>query len=251
MKLLDKAKRQFTELITKRGLTPAGIERAATGLSPEEVIGNPKRQDYPLLTGEEVMIEAEFRGYRGQAFTDHPGEFSGSLQEVINLSIAESSYHRALLVASINAVLRSLELVERTVHCRDQEMEMCVEKIVNWVDSEYPGAKKIGIIGFQPALLESFSKSHGPENVLNTDLHPDRIGKIKYGIKVWDGATRGEELIREAEFILGTGSTITNGTIDGLVNHFNKYEKPYRFYGNTISGVAYLLGLPQLCFHGR
>ncbi len=76
MALLEEAKNKFQEIIAEAGLELEEIRITAAGLSPEEAIGEPDRQNYPLLTEEEVMIEAEFQGARGQAFTDHPGEYS-------------------------------------------------------------------------------------------------------------------------------------------------------------------------------
>jgi len=46
------------------------IGLVAAALSPEEAIGNPEDRDYPLIVGKERLMQAEFRGALGQAFTD-------------------------------------------------------------------------------------------------------------------------------------------------------------------------------------
>ena len=55
----------------------------ARTLSADEAIGAPERSDYPIQKGKEVMVEATFKGFKGQAFTDQPGTFSGSLREIL------------------------------------------------------------------------------------------------------------------------------------------------------------------------
>ena len=51
--------------------------------------------------------------------------------------------------------------------------------------------------------------------------------------------------------MLVTGSSIVNGTIDGIKSLFETAGKPLVFFGNTISGAAALLGLDRLCPFGR
>ncbi len=250
MSFLEEAKNKFQVLIAESDLEMEEIRITAAGLTPEEAIGKPDRQDYPLLTGKEVMIEAEFQGARGQAFTDHPGEYSGTLRQVLELPLNDN-YHRALLTAAINAVLNKLSLIDKTIHCRNGDMEECVRDIVGWVKNYYPAVKRIGIIGFQPALLEAAVNSFGEDQVFLTDLNSNRIGSLEYGVKILDGSKDTEKLIQNSDFILATGSTIVNGTAEKLVDQFHRNSKPFAFYGNTISGPAYLLDLPQLCFYGR
>jgi hypothetical protein len=63
-------------------------------LKPTEAIGNPDRRDFPLLKGKEVMVQASFIEMKGQAYTDSPSEFSGSLREIVNLSLDDSRQKR-------------------------------------------------------------------------------------------------------------------------------------------------------------
>ncbi len=129
-------------------------------------------------------------------------------------------------------------------------MEECVRDIVGWVKNYYPAVNRIGIIGFQPALLEAAVNSLGADHVFLTDLNSKRIGRVESGVKILDGSKDTDELIQKSDFILATGSTVVNGTAEKLVEHFHRYNKSFAFYGNTISGPAYLLDLPQLCFYG-
>ncbi|HWQ18157.1 MAG TPA: hypothetical protein VN455_00135, partial [Methanotrichaceae archaeon] len=87
-------------------------------LSHNEAIGNTGRDDFPLLRGKEVLMQATYRGCTGQAFTSASGGFRGRLGEVLEMPLA-GSFERAVLVSSMNAVLGYLGLVNGTVHCRD------------------------------------------------------------------------------------------------------------------------------------
>lgn len=49
-------------------------------LSPEEAIGTTRRKDFPILTGKEVMLQAQVGDGRGQVFTSSPSMFDGTLE---------------------------------------------------------------------------------------------------------------------------------------------------------------------------
>jgi len=74
-------------------------------LTPEEAIGRPDRTDYPILKGKEFMIEATFRDAKGQAFTDMPGNFQSTLQDILDLELKDN-FERAVFIAGFNAVMR-------------------------------------------------------------------------------------------------------------------------------------------------
>jgi len=48
-------------------------------LRPQEAVGNPGRDDLPILRKKEVLVQAVFRGVAGQAFSADRGNFQGSL----------------------------------------------------------------------------------------------------------------------------------------------------------------------------
>lgn len=65
-------------------------------------------------------MQATLHGAPGQAYTDMPGNYTGTLAEVLALPLV-NNFQRAAFIASLNAVLRYLGLVNKTVHCRDKE----------------------------------------------------------------------------------------------------------------------------------
>jgi hypothetical protein len=74
--------KDFQDLLTTHQLNDETITITSKSLTPEEAIGITKRKDFPILTGSEVMIQAKFRNSSGQAFTDSPTCFQGSLKEI-------------------------------------------------------------------------------------------------------------------------------------------------------------------------
>lgn len=234
-------KEKFSRLIQEREITrdPIGIRFRA--LSPREAIGDTEKKDYPILTGKEVMIQAEYRGALGQAFTDSPSEFEGALQDILELDIGRDRRGLALFTASVNAVCRFLFPEIRTVHCRDDGPELCAAQFVEEIKKTY-GKPRVALVGFQPALAEALGKTF---DLRVLDLNPENIGKMKRGLRVGHGLDDYAEVVRDwAELVLCTGSTLTNGTIDRYLD----LDKEVIFFGTTISGAARLLGLRRLCF---
>ena len=82
MDIYSNLRKEFCRLID--GLVLMDDEQitvvSARTLSAKEAIGNPDRDDFPLLKGKEFMVEASFRGAKGQAFTDMPGNYKGYLK---------------------------------------------------------------------------------------------------------------------------------------------------------------------------
>lgn len=211
-------------------------------LNCDEAIGQPERKDFPIITGKDVMIQAEFHGYRGQAFTDAPANFSGSIEDVLKLDIVNNPHERGIFIAALNAVMGFLKLCTCTVHCRTQGPEYCARDMHEYLNTNYPGACRIGLIGYQPALLEMLSGSSRDVRVL--DLNPANIGQKRYGVLVEDGRTCREQILQWADLILCTGSTICNGTVIDYIG----VKPEVLFFGITIAGSADFLGLKRICF---
>jgi hypothetical protein len=76
-------------------------------LSSKEAIGSPEHDDYPLIKGREVMVEAVFEGTVGQAFTD---EFEQTIYQVGDLLEIEldTNRRRASFIAALNVIFRHL-----------------------------------------------------------------------------------------------------------------------------------------------
>lgn len=238
--LMQRLKTEFQSLITQYNLSTKEIHISAKSLSAKEAIGNTKRKDFPILTGQEVMLQAEYQGSYGQAFTDAPSEFKGTLTDILNLDLSENLHNSGLFIASLNAVMARLGLIEHTVHCRFDEPELCSLELVQYVKENYHG-KKIALVGYQPSMLDALSKV-SDTRVL--DLNPKNIGQIRYGVKVENGITDYQEVVLEwADVVLCTGSTLCNGTIVNFID----IGKEVLFFGTTVAGAAKLLGFNRFC----
>ena len=229
--LLEETKRRFIQLLKFQGDEVYRRELqsevvVSRPLSVAEAIGDPGRDDFPIIRGREVLMQATFKGVAGQAFTAASGDFRGTLGDVLALPLDEN-FERAVFIATMNAALRYLGKIEKTVHCqRDQE----------WV--------MVGLVGLQPSILEALVKAFGRERVMVSDLA--EAGSECCGVKVLDGLNSGE-IFEQCQIILITGSTIVNGTIDDLLDRAAEHKRRVVLFGVTIAGAAYLMGLESWC----
>lgn len=210
-------------------------------LSAADAIGDTGRDDFPIHRGKEVLMQAFYRGAAGQAFCAAKGGFCGTLGEVLELPHA-GGRERAVLVATMNAVLRYLGKVEGTVHCKDDGPRICAATMADWIKEQ--GVEKVGMVGLQPAILEALVSALGPERVMVSDLA--EAGSVRCRVRIQDGM-QAEEMFESCQLILITGSTLANGTIDGLMEAARSQNCRVVFYGSTIAGAAYLLGLERWC----
>jgi len=233
----------FMKIIEERGLAAGRIEIRSKSLTAEEAIGITARKDFPIITGKEVMLQAEYMGSFGQAFTDSPAVFSGTLTDILALDIKADAHARSLFIAALNAVMRHLDLAQGTVHCKNEEPERCAQEVEAWIARRY-GHPKIALVGYQPSMLERLSAGF---ELRVLDLNQDNIGKTRYGLVVEDGVKDYEKVVLNwAELILCTGSTLTNGSIVNFIG----LNKPVVFFGITIAGAAQILGLERICLCG-
>ncbi|MCR4403141.1 MAG: DUF364 domain-containing protein [Firmicutes bacterium] len=279
MEILDLCRERLRELTRSTGLADDAVEVVtARPLAPEEAIGAPTRRDFPLLKGKEVMIQAHFRASCGQAYTDMPAPFRGRLADVIALPL-RTNYERAVFVATCNAVMRSLGLVDHTVHCRDTEPEECARLLLEHVerltsghlasgDRAGEGASernarptrtalprqarlvalrgsrpRVAVIGLQPAIVSALAGDDRFQ-VRVTDMDPTNIGTTRQGLMI-ESAERNAEVVAWADLVLSTGTVLANGTGESILSAL--HGKPIIFYGVTAAGPAKLMGYERFC----
>lgn len=228
----------LSKIAEDRNLLDETVTVTGKTLSVVEAIGNPQRQDFPLIKGKEKLMQATFKGASGQAFTDMPASFTGSLSEILNMPLS-THFEMAVFVATMNAVLRHLEMADKTIHCHDDEPEECAKRLVDWLNANYQ-ARRVALVGFQPSFLEALA----PEfDVRVLDLDPDRVGTVKFGVMVEDGEASLGDVLEWADVLMVTGSTLANGTVVDFIGT----GKPVVFYGTTIAGAACICGLTRFC----
>lgn len=228
---------KFKKLVEDNGLLNEEVKITGRTLTTEEAIGNTERKDFPIIKGKEKLLEADFRGAKGQAFTDMPNNFQGNLKQIVEMPL-ETNFNTAVYIATLNAVCRYLKITDKTVHCKDGEPESCASELVEYIKNKY-GNPKIALIGFQSAMLENLAKNY---KVRIVDLDSNNIGKVKYNVMVEDGSKPIDDLLNWCDIVVATGSTIANKTITNLL-----LDKPAIFFGTTLAGAASLMELQRFC----
>lgn len=234
--IYDELKTRIIQICRENDLLEDTIKVRARALTAEEAIGNPEGDDFPLQKGKERLMQAEFRGALGQAFTDRFGDFEGTLHGIFSMPL-ENNFRRAVFVSSLNAVLRHLGLIAGTIHCRDKGPEECADLMTSHIKDRY-GNMKITQVGFQPRIAQGFARDFSFRLL---DLDPDNIGQEKFGILV-EGPDATREAIEWADLLFVTGTTLVNDTIEQFLGN-----KPGIFYGTTIAGAAHLMGWERFC----
>ncbi|MGB9712481.1 MAG: Rossmann-like domain-containing protein [Dissulfurimicrobium sp.] len=236
MGFYSRLKQELGYLVEKHDLFKEHVTITAKTLTPKEAIGEPERMDFPLLKGKEVMIEARFLDKKGQAYTSMPGDYQGTIEDIIKLSLS-NDFERACLISSLNAVMRHLGSIEKTIHCRNSDPERCATMLPHYIQKRF-GKPKIAFIGFQPAMINSLSGSFELKVI---DLDEDNINKEKYGVII-NGPDKTDEIVSWADIIIATGSTCVNATIEKFIK-----DKPVIFYGVSIAGIAKICGYERYC----
>ena len=229
-------------VVRQHQLTGQPVKIRCKALSAEEAIGKPKHDDYPIITGKEIMIEADFQGAKGQAFTDEVEQADYRVEDLLSLPL-DSNRQRASFVAGLNAIFRRLGLCEKTVHCKDDEPLLCADNLVQ--AEAIPQAPKILLIGFQPRFFDALASSSVVE-LRCIDLDNNNIDRTVSGVTVEAPEATGEAL-NWCDLVFATGSTLVNGSITTFLNQ----DKPVYFYGITISAAATILNLPVYCHCGH
>lgn len=247
--VLERTRSRFKEIVEQNHLLDARVSVLAKPLTPEEAIGTPGRRDFPIVVGKERVVESTVLGSKGHAFTDSPREFLGTLKDVLRLELT-TNQSRAIFVATLNAVLRYLEMATATVHCKDEDPEKCALEIARLLLNRH-GRVEVGLIGLNPAIAERLVDRFGAEHVRISDLNGDNIGKQRFGVEIWDGNHRTEELIDASDVVVFTGSSLVNDTFDHIRRRIQTRGRDYLVYGVTAAGVSELMGIERICPCGR
>lgn len=246
---LQQARDRLLHIVRQERLLDSDVTVLLKPLTPKEAIGDPERQDFPIIIGKERMIEATVLDARGHAFTDTPRELAATVAQILELPLDQTP-HRAIFIATLNAVLRHLGQVTATVHCKDEDPELCALELATSLLKEH-GQVKVGLVGLNPAIAQRLADAFGADHVRITDLNRDNIGSSRFGVEIWDGGKRTGELVEVSELLLVTGTTLVNGTYDTIAGLARQAGKRVVLYGVTAAGVCHLLGLERRCPRGQ
>lgn len=185
----------------------------------------------------EYRVTADFRGTKGEAYTENPSGFRGSLKEAIMLPPSDGGID-ARCLAAVNAVMNHMGLCAGTFPAEFDERRLYTEALFRHMVDNY-GRSNIILVGYDGYFVKKFV---GAEiDFWTMDRDPDNISQDRFKhIVVNDGKYNREACFAWGRLFIITGSSLTNGTI---VQYLDK-GKDLLFYGITIAGAATLLGLP-------
>ncbi|MEO1785022.1 DUF364 domain-containing protein [Thermodesulfobium sp. 4217-1] len=238
--LLSSLKERWWKRVVDMNLQCESINVEIKGLTPKEAIGEPQRDDFPLLKGKEFLIQAKIKESIGQAFTSTPSKYVGHLEEINRLNESQEQ-NRALIVATINATYRYIGLLHDTVHCKDEGPELCAKRTLEHFKDNYKNLK-IAVVGYQPAFVSSLSKHF---DIRVADMDPENIDKFKNGSLI-ESYKLNKEIIKKSDVVFMTGSTLVNSSIDELIGYSS--GKEVILFGTTCAALAYEFGFKRLCF---
>ena len=234
---LETLRTKAKEILKKHDFLNEHIAIKTKTLTPEEAIGNPEHDDYPIIKGRERLLEAEFKNSKGVAFTDMFGNFEAKLGDIIDMEL-KNNFRRAIFISAINAVLRELNLIGKTSHCKNEDLVVCAKDVCGFISEKF-GKPKIFLCGLQPRLAEKLSSEF---EIRITDMDEAHLKKEINGVKV-EGIEKTDDCIAWCDMIFATGSTFVNDT----ASHLIESGKPVAFFGVTAAAPTYLLDLPRFC----
>ena len=185
----------------------------------------------------EYCVTAEICGVKGEAYTETPSDFEGTLKQALEIPPTEKGIS-AVTVAAINAAMSFLHLSPGVFPEDPQQHVLYADGLCRYITEQY-GKNRIVLIGYDGYLVKRFMEE-GLE-FWTLDRDPDHVAQDRFDHVIVNSAKRN----RESSFVWGnvlivTGSTLCNGTI---VQYLNS-GKELLFYGITCAGAATLLKLP-------
>jgi len=238
MDLYEKLREALRNEIQKHDISGQNISVRCKALSALEAIGKPEHNDYPIIKGKEVMVEAVFKGAKGQAFADEFENADFPVDDLLTIRL-NSNKKRACFISGLNAVFRYLNLCDKTIHCKDKEPIECANNLTEAVGA----LNNVFLVGYQPRFLETLALKY---NLRVVDMDQDNIGSEFFDVVI-EPPEMTADAIKWCDLIFATGSTIVNGTITNFLNQ----DKPVLFYGVTISAAATILNLNTFCHCGH
>ena len=196
--------------ITLHKLADQPINIQCKALSAKQAIGTPDHDDYPIIKGREVMVEADFLDAKGQSFTDAFENKEYQVKDLLSMELS-TNRKRASFIAGLNAVFRYLNLIDKTIHCKDKEPVLCAKNLPNII----PKDSKILLIGHQPRFLETLASCC--RQVRAVDLDKDNVDKEFFNICI-EPEENTKDAIEWCDMIFATGSTIVNNTISNFLD---------------------------------
>ena len=225
----------FYELDGAKGLLNETVS-VTKSEEPERTL-RPASEPPSTVARPEYCVTASFCGAKGEAYTEEPEDFCGTLQQALEIAPTKKGIS-AVTIAALNAAMHYLGLVPGTFPEGEEAQKRYADELCKYV-VEHFGTTNIILVGYDGYLVKRFVDEG--LSFWTMDRDPDNITQDRFHHVVVNNAKRN----RDSSFVWGkyfivTGSTLCNGTIV----HYLDCGKEVLFYGITCAGVAALLHLP-------
>ena len=203
---------------------------------PEKTL-RPENDPPSTVARPEYCVTATLCGVKGEAYTEEPTGFSGTLRQALHILPTEKGIS-AVTIAALNAAVNYLGLAPGTFPEGEEAHFRYADALCRYV-TEHFGKSNIILVGYDGYLVKRFVEEG--LDFWTMDRDPDHISQNRFHHVVVNNAKRN----RESSFVWGkyfivTGSTLCNGTILPYLDS----DKEVLFYGITGAGAATLLHLP-------
>lgn len=225
----------FYGLEGAKALLPEMVSVTASA-EPEKTL-RPEKDPPSTVARPEYCVTATICGVKGEAYTENPSDFSGTLQQALEIPPTEKGIS-AVTIAALNAAVNYLGLAPGTFSEGEDARFGYADALCCYV-TEHFGKSNIILVGYDGYLVKRFVDEG--LDFWTMDRNPDHISQNRFHHVIVNNAKRN----RDSSFVWGkyfivTGSTLCNGTI----LHYLDCGKEVLFYGITCAGVATLLHLP-------
>lgn len=199
-------------------------------------------KEYAIARGEEVMMECVFKSAKAHVFTQLPRDRVMRVDEILRLDLSDIG-NRSVFYCALNAVMRYYGLINGTMHCRGNSPLKCAKSLIEYLKS-FASDARILLVGYQPAIAEELVRHFN--TVYITDMSLRNVGKSIDRVCVLDH-TRNNDLIREVDIVLATGSSLLNKTLWDLYETSSRFSKVFILYGVSAAGASKILGIKRYC----
>ena len=183
----------------------------------------------------EYRVCASLSGTTGEAYTETPWSFEGTLCEALQIPVTDKGIN-AISIACINAALSRLGLIEGTFSETIAAHESYADSLCRYVVENY-GKKNIILVGYDGYIVKRFMDEG--IDFWTMDRDPDNIAQDRFNHVIVNSAKYNREsCFAWGKLFIITGSTLCNGTV---VQYLDK-GKNLLFYGVTGRGASHLLG---------
>jgi len=197
-------------------------------------------------TGRGLLLRCNLREHYGDASASEAKGFEGRVVEAGGKAMDKGG-EKAVFFATLNALYSFAGLVDKTVHCRAEQMDACGHDLVNYIEDKYGRDVRVAHIGYKPEHVKPLVKAF---KTYVTDLNPPLAKDRPRSVRVLD-ESKNPEVIKRADVVCIPGCSAVNGTLPGLLRWCEEHNTPALLYGITVAACSKILNLPYFCPYAR